>query len=285
MQTATAIDLRSQFLARRDNDSVTLTVGELRTLLEDMGFQMKPKSAPAARTESDYKTNGILKARAAEPFRTQEDFSAVAEYLRTHGRYAKRNYMLIMLGTTLGLRCGDLLRLTIGDVYDTKARKVRDAISMIEDKTNKRSKNIITEVAKQAIDDYIKSLPAKDRGADQPLLSSSHRDSRGNRQPLTISMVWRILNDASKAVGLSAHIGTHSMRKTYGYAANKTMTENGMPSAMVMELLQAKYKHSSQDITLRYIGLEQDGIDSVANMVGDWVANSTGAQNTQADNN
>lgn len=267
---APAIDMRKEFLAKRDNDTVTLTLGELRTLLDDMGFKMKPRGAHAVRTESAYKTNGKLKPTAADPFRTQEDFNAVANYLRKTGRYAKRNYMLIVLGTTLGLRCGDLLRLTIGDVYESSHHRVKNFVTMIEDKTNKRSKNIITDTAKEAIKEYIDSL--KEYEDDEPLFCSSHRDSCGYKQPLTISMAYRILNDAAKAVGLDSHISTHSMRKTYGYAANQAMVASGMPSSLVMEALQAKFKHSSQDVTLRYIGIEQDNIDNVANIVDNWIS-------------
>lgn len=62
-----------------------------------------------------------------------------------------------------------------------------------------------------------------------------------------------MLRDACKAVGLEEKIGTHSMRKTFGYHHYKKYKN--------IALLQKIFNHSSPQITLRYIGVEQDEID------------------------
>ena len=52
---------------------------------------------------------------------------------------------------------------------------------------------------------------------------------------------------------IQASLGTHSMRKTYGYY----LYQNTKDIARVMKML----RHSSEGVTLRYIGITQDDID------------------------
>ena len=73
-----------------------------------------------------------------------------------------------------------------------------------------------------------------------------------------------MLTEAAKACEVQGHISTHSMRKTYGYAANSTLSQSGVPAAQIMETLQAKFRHSDQTTTMRYIGLQQEQIDATA---------------------
>ena len=50
------------------------------------------------------------------------------------------------------------------------------------------------------------------------------------------------------------HTGTHSLRKTFGYHLYKQTKD--------IALLQKVLNHSSQDVTLRYIGVTQEIIDN-----------------------
>ena len=52
---------------------------------------------------------------------------------------------------------------------------------------------------------------------------------------------------------IQVSLGTHSMRKTYGYY----LYQNTKDIARVMKML----RHSSEGVTLRYIGITQDDID------------------------
>ncbi|HDH4350545.1 TPA: site-specific integrase, partial [Staphylococcus aureus] len=57
----------------------------------------------------------------------------------------------------------------------------------------------------------------------------------------------------AKSIGLS-EIGTHSMRKTFGYHYYKKTKD----VALLMDL----FNHSSQVVTLRYVGISQEVINS-----------------------
>lgn len=68
---------------------------------------------------------------------------------------------------------------------------------------------------------------------------------------------YYILKKACKDAGLQEKIGTHTMRKTFGYHHYKKFKDVAM--------LQKIFNHSSPIITLRYIGIEQDQIDESYN--------------------
>lgn len=67
------------------------------------------------------------------------------------------------------------------------------------------------------------------------------------------AQAYRILNKAAQAVGVKERIGTHTLRKTFGYHHYKKYND--------IVLLQKIFNHSSPSVTLRYIGIEQYTID------------------------
>ena len=74
----------------------------------------------------------------------------------------------------------------------------------------------------------------------------------GVNSPITGTQAYRILRDAAKNIKLT-NIGTHSMRKTFGYWHYQKFKD--------VAILQEIFNHSSPSITLRYIGISQDEID------------------------
>ena len=65
---------------------------------------------------------------------------------------------------------------------------------------------------------------------------------------------YRVLNNASKIACLEINIGTHTLRKTFGYHHYKQFKD--------IAILQKTFNHSSAEITLRYIGIEQEEINN-----------------------
>jgi len=64
-----------------------------------------------------------------------------------------------------------------------------------------------------------------------------------------------LINNAARRVGIEDPIGTHTMRKTFGFHAYR----NGYS----VELLQQVFNYAAPSVTLRYIGITQDDIDEV----------------------
>ena len=62
-----------------------------------------------------------------------------------------------------------------------------------------------------------------------------------------------MLNSTARAAGISSRIGTHTMRKTFGYFRYTA----GVPVEQLMKI----FGHASPEITLAYIGITQEEID------------------------
>lgn len=157
----------------------------------------------------------------------------------------ERNYILFLIGINTGLRISDILELRVKDVLGTH-------ISLRERKTQKQKRIPINPTLKRELNKYIEG---KD---DYEYLVPSRQKNRkgvGNR-PIDRSMAYKILTRVARRFGLN-EIGTHTMRKTFGYHFYKK-TQN---IALLMEI----FNHSDESITLRYIGINQDAVDQAMN--------------------
>lgn len=168
-----------------------------------------------------------------EPIRDMEMVLDIAEYLKQN---SERNHLLFMFGIYSGLRVSDILMFRVRDVRDKKYVYIR------EKKTGKEKRFLLNKELKKIIKGYVKG---KD---DYEYLFESPR----GHKPISRQQAYNIINQAGKHFGLY-HLGTHTMRKTFGYH----MYQRTKDAAMLMKL----FNHSDIHITLRYIGVEQDTTD------------------------
>ncbi|MHB8125764.1 MAG: site-specific integrase [Desulfitobacteriaceae bacterium] len=118
-----------------------------------------------------------------------------------------RDYCLFILGINSGLRISDLLTLQVADVFVNG--KIKDRIVIREKKTNKLKDFPLGETSKKALKEYLDTLKP----------GQSLFPSRKGNKPITRQQAYRILNDAARSIGIKDQIGTHSLRKTFGYHA------------------------------------------------------------------
>ena len=156
-----------------------------------------------------------------------------------------RDYCLFVLGINSGLRISDLLKLKVADVIENG--KIKDRIRLREKKTNKFKDFPLSEKTKQSIKEYLKT---RNYTENEPLFIS-----RKNKGFLLRQQAYKIINDVAKSIGIKEKIGTHTLRKTFGYHAYN----NGYDITLIQKL----FNHSSTAITLRYIGITQDELDDV----------------------
>ncbi len=71
--------------------------------------------------------------------------------------------------------------------------------------------------------------------------------------PLIHPKVRRILSKYLRQRRKHSKIGTHSLRKTFGYIQHQNVTS--------IDLIQRMLNHSSPEITLAYIGITRDDMD------------------------
>lgn len=177
-----------------------------------------------------------------QPIRDLKQIDTIKKLLRQQNL---RDYCLFVLGINSGLRISDLLKLRISDV--SEKGKPKDRIRLRESKTNKFKDFPISDNAKSAIKEYLKTRTIIE---NEPLFIS-----RKNKGFLLRQQAYRILNDVARLVGIKDKIGTHTLRKTFGYHAYN----NGYDIAIIQKL----FNHSSPSITLRYIGITQEQMDDV----------------------
>lgn len=158
-----------------------------------------------------------------------------------------RDYLLFVMGINTGLRISDLLNLTFKDVLND-AGAVSDTIKVKEKKTGKTKTFLINETLKKGLLEYMKDVETQPTG----YLFSSRK---GDNQPITRIQAYRIINDACSIAKIKGSIGTHTLRKTFGYWAYK----QGIDITLLMKI----FNHSAPSITLRYIGITQEDINNV----------------------
>ncbi len=169
-----------------------------------------------------------------EPIRSKEDIKKVEQYL---AQKSLRNRLIFVFGINTGLRVSDILGLNVSDVLHKTHVEIR------EQKTNKYKKFPLNTKITGLLKTYL-----EDKELDEPLFMGK-KNGRLHR-----SQVYRFLNEACRACGVKSRIGTHTMRKTFGYFYYKQYKD--------VALLQRILNHSNPAVTLRYIGISQDEIDN-----------------------
>jgi integrase len=179
-----------------------------------------------------------------DPIRDLKAIEAIKKLLASK----PRDLLLFVMGINNGLRCGDLLRLKVGDVKNLKAG---ESITVKESKTGKTNILVINKSTFRALTRYLEAIkPADD---DDPLFPS-----RKGSAALTTGTVNGMVKAWTKAINLPGNFGAHSLRKTFGYV-QRTLYGVGF------EILAKRFNHSSPSITMRYLGLSSDEVVSILN--------------------
>jgi len=170
-----------------------------------------------------------------EPIRDLDKIDQIKIYLRSRNQ---RDFIMFLLGINSGLRISDILRLKVSGVKD------RDSIIITEKKTGKEKRFLLNDNLKSELREFI---TFKDE--DEYMFSRY----RSGKKPLDRSTAYLIINNAARAVGISDNVGTHTLRKTFGYHFYQRTKD--------VALLQQLFNHSSPSVTLKYIGINQDVVD------------------------
>jgi integrase len=186
-----------------------------------------------------------------EPLKNIKCINKVKQFLL--GKDNKRDYMLFVVGVNVGLRIGDLLSLTIGDVLQDDGA-VKDKVVMIEEKTNKRREFTINKSAKEAINLYLDTLN------EYSLADYLFMSRKGINEPLNTRSAHKIIKSTLRELNISGNYGTHTLRKTFAY---HTYINYVKDNPQILNTLQKMLNHSNQGVTLRYIGITKEVINDV----------------------
>lgn len=187
-----------------------------------------------------------------QPIRSKKDLENCFVYLQrkvdsidpvkspSQYKISLRNYFLIYLGVNVGLRIQDLLTLNVAMIK-------KGFIQLREKKTGKIQQiPIHLEVQRTILTGYINKLNLDDS-------SYLFTSRKGYNEPITRQAAYDVVKTVGKELGWKFPIGTHTLRKTFGYQYYK-QTNNIVG-------LQRMFNHRDPQVTLIYIGMIQKEVD------------------------
>lgn len=169
-----------------------------------------------------------------EPIRDVEKIRDIGEYLKSVN---EKFYVMFSIGIYSGLRISDILKLKVRDVKDKSYIKLR------EKKTGKEKIFPINSQLEKILKEY-----CKNKEQWEYIVPSTKKAASA----VSREYAYRVIHDAGVKFGLE-HLGTHTMRKTFGYHFYKQTKD--------IVLLMRIFNHNDQSKTLRYIGIEQTEIN------------------------
>ena len=195
------------------------------------------------------------------PLKTIDEITAMVNMLTTPTKdtiikrqIAERNGVLFMLGICTGLRGSDLVRITPGMISPD------GLMYIIEKKTGKGRTIMLPDNMKKVLDGYI----AKYQIGKTDLLFRSQMSD----EAMTVHHLNYMIREAASKLGWNKTLyGSHTLRKTYAYqfytTANAISRERGYRA---LSVLCKELNHSSEAITLAYIGIDKEEVCEICNL-------------------
>lgn len=171
-----------------------------------------------------------------EPIRHLKDIKAIKRLLQD----SPRDFCLFTLGINTNLRASDLLAITAGMVRN------EEELVLKERKTGKERRITLNTATQKAIQRLLDSREYDDED----------RIFQGQRGPLTVPSVNRLVKGWCKAINLKGNYGSHTLRKTFGYHQRVTFGR-GLPELMKV------FNHSTQKQTLDYLCVQPEEIKDI----------------------
>lgn len=154
----------------------------------------------------------------------------------------RRSYTIFQVGKATLLRVSDVLALRRTEIFNDDETVVKNAY--IRDKKTGRPNILYLKPVKQDLLTYFQWLNQQNLHSDWLFPSIQHP----NRH-ITEKQFYKIIAKTGDLLGID-YLSTHTMRETGAY---RVYTQNHYNIGLVMSLL----KHSSESMTLKYLGLDQ----------------------------
>lgn len=174
-----------------------------------------------------------------EPIRSKQAIGRIKKILAD----CPRDLAFFTIGINTAFRASDLLAIRATDV---RGLKTGDDLELRERKTRKNRRVTLN---RNCIDTIAALLADHDYKDQDPLFL-------GQRGPLTVPTVSRMVKGWCRDVGLQGNYGAHSLRKTWGYHQRITF-KTPLP------ILVEAYGHASQRQTLDYLCVQPEEIKSL----------------------
>lgn len=241
-----------------------------------------PSMSLSERKSAQAKINASKRRKEPiQPLKDPENIQKVINYLKTTGKYALRNWLLFVIGISTGLRCSDIVVLTFGHFFNDSGT-IKDVIEFREKKTGKVKLYNVSAQLKEALMAYTSSLKEPFQ-LEQHIFYSNKKSSPHLKvdtvREILVEAVEKAINDEireqnemmavnndpyNQNVEVNTkrqiiHAGSHTMRKTYALHALKAAEDEKKKNSYApspLTVVQALLNHSSELMTLRYLGID-----------------------------
>ena len=176
------------------------------------------------------------------PIKDSNVLHEVEDTLLNNFKYGRRNYTIFQVGKATLLRVSDVLALRRAEIFKNDGAINKNAY--IRDKKTNTPNILYLKPVKQDLIDYFQWL-TKNNIQSEWLFPSIKNPNRH----ITEKQYYKVMAKTGDLLGIN-YLGTHTMRKTGAY---RVYTQTHYNIGLVMSLLN----HSSEAMTLKYLGLDQ----------------------------
>lgn len=193
----------------------------------------------------------------SQPIKDMQDIQKAKDYLfNKEGRYSitnKRDYAIFVLMINIARRAGDVLRLTVGDIFNTNGTYKKE-IWMITEKRKKQEVISLSQSAQEALTLYFKEHPEILEDRDNGLFPSrqSNGKSMGYNNLYDIYKKIETKINEDKDINDKLNISTHSARKTWAYQIVNRNSNN----RYIIKQVSNALGHDSEETTAHYLGFD-----------------------------
>lgn len=176
------------------------------------------------------------------PIKDSNVLHEVEDTLLNNFKYGRRNYTIFQVGKATLLRVSDVLAIRRAEIFKNDGAINKNAY--IRDKKTNKPNILYLKPVKQDLIDYFQWL-TKNNIQSEWLFPSIKNPNRH----ITEKQYYKVMAKTGDLLGIN-YLGTHTMRKTGAY---RVYTQTHYNIGLVMSLLN----HSSEAMTLKYLGLDQ----------------------------
>ncbi len=186
------------------------------------------------------------------PIKDSNILHEVQDALLNNFQYGRRNYTIFQVGKATLLRASDVLALRRNEIFDNDGTIKKNAY--IRDKKTSKPNILYLKPVKQDLLDYYAWLQENNIQSEWLFPSSTHHDRH-----ITEKQFYKIMAKTGDLLDIN-YLGTHTMRKTGAY---RVYTQSNYNIGLVMSLLN----HSSEAMTLKYLGLDQVSREKMLDLI------------------
>jgi integrase len=176
------------------------------------------------------------------PIKDSNVLQQVQKCLLEDFKAGQRNYTIFQVGKATLLRVSDVMCLKYQEIYNSDGLVKHNAY--IRDKKTGKPNTLYLKPVKSDLIEYQQWL-IKHNLQSEWLFPSIKRPNRH----ISEKQFYKIMAHVGDLLGIN-YLGTHTMRKTGAY---RVYTQSNYNIGLVMQLLN----HSSEAMTLKYLGLDQ----------------------------